>query len=114
MENFNGNALAQKIAKKGKRPDLKALVLKGRFRTSPFCLVQTEPNIDVCQAIYSNFVCLALSFAEGACAKVPKCKGCLGISGKLPSCLFTMKIGECLYSISIYIINYFYYFYLKF
>ena len=25
MGNFNGNALAQKIAKKGKRPDLKAL-----------------------------------------------------------------------------------------
>ena len=42
---------------------------------APFCLEQTEPNMDVCQvngAIYSSFVCLALSFAEGACAKVPK------------------------------------------
>jgi hypothetical protein len=27
MGNFNGNVLAQKIAKKGKRPDLKALTI---------------------------------------------------------------------------------------
>ena len=42
---------------------------------APFCLVQTEPNMDVCRvnrAIYSNFVFLALSFTEGACSKVPK------------------------------------------
>ena len=49
---------------------------ESRFGASPFCLViQTEPNMDVCRvnrAVYGNFPCLALTFAEGACDKVPK------------------------------------------